>query len=562
MKMLLVEADEAMRGLMQAVLRARGHEVTTVVDGTSAIASFSMEHFPLVVLDAELPDLDGLEVCRRLRRSPHGAGAMIVVCTHQNQHDAVQRVLEAGADDYLTKPLDMGLLSVRLAVFERQAQRAVERQAEIEADLNSDDAPTEEIAQPSERQASPKREAVGRNSRYELIDRIGRGGTSDVFKAYDKELGEIVALKVLKFEWSDDESWTQRLRHEIRLSRQIKNQHVATIYEIGRMGERAFLAMEYVPGVPLAEIIQQRGSLTEEEALDIAEQAADGLAACHRTGIVHRDIKSSNLMVTPEGKAIVLDFGLARRPEDIRITHDGMLLGTPAYMAPEQFEEKPLVPATDVYSFGCVLYEMLTGTVPFEGKNLVATAQRHLMERPRPLRTLNAGVSAYFEGIVLKCLAKTPGERYRDAAALREDLQRARERHHHKEPTEVQRKRAILGEPDAEEARIVSEILDRFGLDVVRVTDGYGLVEAALGRGTDVIFVNVYMPKISGLEASQILRSFPRTAITPIVLLSDRSADRDLAKLIPRGGEFLKKPIEDDDFTSLFKRLGLPTSPG
>jgi CheY-like chemotaxis protein len=220
-----------------------------------------------------------------------------------------------------------------------------------------------------------------------------------------------------------------------------------------------------------------------------------------------------------------------------------------------------VVPATDVYSFGCVLYEMLTGTVPFEGKNLITTAQKHLMERPRPLRTLNSGVSSYVEGIVLKCLAKTPAERYRDSAALLEDLERARERFHHKEPTEVSRRRAILGEPDAEEARMLTEVLDRFGLDVVRVTDGYGLVEAALGRGTDVVFVNVYMPKISGLEASQILRSFPRTAITPIVLLSDRSADRDLAKLIPRGGEFLKKPIEDDDFTSLFKRIGLPLTP-
>ncbi len=565
MKTLLVEAAEAMRALMQAVLRARGHDVTTVTDGASAVASYAVGEYPLVVLDAELPDMDGLEVCRRLRRSPRGPGSLIVVCTLQNQHDAVQRVLEAGADDYLTKPLDMGLLSVRLAVLERQAQRAVERAAEAEADreaaLDSDDAPTEEIQPRSEATPKPQREAVGRNSRYELIDRIGRGGTSEVFKAYDKELGEIVALKVLRFEWSDDESWTKRLRHEIRLSRQIKNQHVATIYEIGRIGERAFLAMEYVPGVPLSEVIKERGYLGEDEALDIATQAADGLAACHRIGIVHRDIKSSNLMVTPEGKAMVLDFGLARRPEDIRITHDGMLLGTPAYMAPEQFEDKVVVPATDVYSFGCVLYEMLTGTVPFEGKNLITTAQKHLMERPRPLRTLNPAVSAYIEGIVLKCLAKTPAERYRDAAALLEDLERARERSHHKEPAEVSRRRAILGEPDAEEARVLTEVLDRFGLDVVRVTDGYGLVEAALGRGTDVVFVNVYMPKISGLEASQILRSFPRTAITPIVLLSDRSADRDLAKLIPRGGEFLKKPIEDDDFTSLFKRIGLPLTP-
>ncbi len=554
MNTLLVEPDEALRALMQAVLRARGHDVTIVVDGASAVAAYVVGDFPLVILDGDLPDADGLEVCRRLRQSPRGAWSVIVVCTSQHQHDAVQKVLEAGADDYFTKPIDMGLLSVRLAVMERQAKRYAD--SKPDEVLDSDDAPTEELVPPGEKARS--REAVGRNSRYELIDRIGRGGTADVFKAYDKELGEIVALKVLKFEWSEDQQWTQRLRHEIRLSRQIKNQHVATIYEIGRMGERAFLAMEYVPGVTLIEVIKERGFLSEEETLDIAIQAADGLAACHRAGIVHRDLKSSNLMVTPEGKAIVLDFGLARRPEDIRLTHDGMLLGTPAYMAPEQFEDKPVVPATDVYSFGCVLYEMLTGTVPFEGKNLVTTAQKHLTERPRPVTTLNSTVSAYVEGIVLKCLAKTAGERYPDSAALLQDLERARERFHHKEPAEVQRKRAILGEPDAEEARVMTELLDRHGLDVVRVTDGYGLVEAALGRGSDVVFVNVYMPKISGLEASQILRSFPRTAITPIVLLSDRSADRDLAKLIPRGGEFLKKPIEDDDFTTLFRRIGLP----
>ncbi len=246
--------------------------------------------------------------------------------------------------------------------------------------------------------------------RYDLLDKLGSGGMGIVYKARDRETGEIIALKVLKSTLTDDPTLMERFRNELRLARRITHHNVCRIYDFNRVDDSAFISMEFVDGSSLRELLNP-GKLEVPKVLDIARQICAGLGEAHSQGIIHRDLKPENVMLDRFGDVKLMDFGIARSL-DTRSTATGSFLGTPAYMAPEQAEGKPADRRSDIYSLGLVLYEMCTGQAAFSGDTPLAVALKQIRETPPSPRNLQPGLPAQVEYIILKCLCKDPAKRF------------------------------------------------------------------------------------------------------------------------------------------------------
>jgi serine/threonine-protein kinase len=266
-----------------------------------------------------------------------------------------------------------------------------------------------------------------RLGRYEVVEEIGRGGMGVVCRARELPSGESVALKLLPPELHSSPEHVRGFLREAEAVGRLRHRGIAGVREAGCHGGRHFLAMELVEGQSLAEVIA-RGRLLPEEAARIAAEVARALGAAHRAGVIHRDIKPRNIMVRPDGRAVVLDFGLSAlfgQPDETA----GRIVGTPAYISPEQARAaagKPVGPATDIYSLGAVLYEAVTGQAPYSGVDGPAIVARVLRSAPPPPRTFSPGLSPRLEAIILKAMERKPGARYATADELAEDLERFR----------------------------------------------------------------------------------------------------------------------------------------
>jgi serine/threonine protein kinase len=269
--------------------------------------------------------------------------------------------------------------------------------------------------------------------RYELLRRIGVGGMAAVFLAHDRRLDRDVAVKVLDMAGVTDHTFVERFRREARAAAAINHPNVVSIYDWGEVPSTQtrghsvyFLVMEYVPGPNLKEKIQREGSLSEDESLRIAIQIAAALEAAHARGLIHRDIKSQNVLIDPSGNAKVADFGIAYLEGLTHLTQTNAVSGSAHYISPEQAQGKRVDARTDVYSLGVVLYEMLTGRVPFDGDSLIDVALHHVQDDPIPVTQLRPNISTATETAVATALAKNPGDRFPNAADLRVALERAR----------------------------------------------------------------------------------------------------------------------------------------
>jgi eukaryotic-like serine/threonine-protein kinase len=270
---------------------------------------------------------------------------------------------------------------------------------------------------------------VGRilNSRYELQQLIGTGGMADVYRARDNLLGRAVAVKVLHPQYAKDPVFIERFRHEAQAAANLNQPNIVNVFDWGIEDSTYYIVMEYVEGRDLKAIIVAGGPLLPERAVEIAMAICLALDAAHARGIVHRDIKPQNIIVTNEGQIKVMDFGIARTAGGSAMTQTGTIMGTAQYISPEQAQGRPADPRSDLYSLGVVLYEMLTGRVPFDGDNPVAIAYKHVREDPLAPSLLNPDISPELEAVVMKALAKNPENRYQTAMEMRSDLERCLE---------------------------------------------------------------------------------------------------------------------------------------
>lgn len=262
--------------------------------------------------------------------------------------------------------------------------------------------------------------------RYQVIEELGKGGMGRVYKVFDTEVREKLALKLLNPNIASDEETIERFRSELRLARTVSHRHICRMHDLGREEETGtyFITMEYVPGEDLKSLIHRIGALPVGKAVTIARQAAEGLAEAHRLGVVHRDLKPQNIMVDREGGARIMDFGIARSVRAKGITGAGVMIGTPEYMSPEQVDGKEADGRSDIYSLGVVLFEMLTGRLPFEGDTPLSIAVKQKSEPPPDPGTINAQIPEDARRLVLKCLEKEKGKRFQSADDLLAELVR------------------------------------------------------------------------------------------------------------------------------------------
>lgn len=251
--------------------------------------------------------------------------------------------------------------------------------------------------------------------RYQILEELGRGGMGRVYKALDNEINENIAIKVLNPEISLDAQTIERFRNELKVARKIIHLNICRLYDLNKEGGNYFITMEYVSGEDLKNTILRVGQLSIGKSLIIVKQICQGLAAAHHLGVVHRDLKPHNIMIDRNGDARIMDFGIARTLKAEGLTESGVLIGTPEYMSPEQALGEEIDERSDIYSLGIILFELLTGTVPFKGDTAVSVALKQKTDPPPIPKTLNSHISDDLNHLILKCLEKDKKQRYKNA---------------------------------------------------------------------------------------------------------------------------------------------------
>lgn len=334
------------------------------------------------------------------------------------------------------------------------------------------------------------------NGRYQILETIGGGGMANVYKAHDVILNRTVAVKVLRPQFSDDEEFIRRFRREAQAATSLSHPNVVNIYDVGEERNVYYIVMEYVDGLTLKQLIQQRGTLPIEETVNIMMQIASAIAHAHANQIVHRDIKPHNILISDKGEAKVTDFGIARAMTSATITHTNSVMGSVHYLSPEQARGGLVNEKSDIYSLGIVLYEMVTGRVPFSGDTAVSIAIKHLQtEVPSP-KKYNPALPQSIENIILKATAKDPFHRYTNVREMESDL------HTSLHPDRMNEKKFVIPDdnddvtkaiPIIKENHIVAEDLDQ--TKVVKNTSESGVTKEKpkSKRWLTIIFISMFL---------------------------------------------------------------------
>ena len=261
--------------------------------------------------------------------------------------------------------------------------------------------------------------------RYRIEALLGQGGMGRVYKAYDKELNRTVAIKVVRQGAMGEVDALNRFKQELVLASKISHKNILRIHDLGEVNGMKFISMAYVEGQDLHQLIKDNPRLPLERVLKFATQLAGALAAAHAEDVVHRDLKPQNILVDKDDQIYISDFGLAKSFAEgaVGMTQTGALLGTPRYMSPEQVEGKPTDGRSDIYSYGLILYEMVTGDVPFTGDSTLGVMYQRIKEKPKNPKLINASLPNWLVRIIMRCLEKDPADRYQNAYEILADLQ-------------------------------------------------------------------------------------------------------------------------------------------
>ncbi len=443
--------------------------------------------------------------------------------------------------------------------------------------------------------------------RYRWQETIGRGGMGIVFKAQDLDLDDVVAIKVLSPDWeTDDQQLLLRFKREINLNRKIKHPNVARIHDFGMSGDFPFITMEYVPGHDLRTIIQLEGKLPQARAISILRQISLGTEAAHKLGIIHRDLKSQNVMVEDNGAVAILDFGLARGKMNEQLTLDSVMVGTPHYMSPEQALGRPTDARSDVYSIGVMAYEILTGKVPYDGESPLVIAMKHVSEpAPEDLRHAT-NVSPELIAIVYKALAKNPDARFASAADLEAELAMlhpfesgqvpsvsaphpaisvsatstpsapgmpvetpaSRDTHPRIAPIPtpalpspalsatsgampVEPKNrppvVLVVEGDAKERKRLADALGRHACRTLEAKNGPEALELLLKDTVDLVLMDIGLPGMDGFDVTRVIKAQAATTALPVVLTAARLDRSHFAFAIQTGAtDVMAKPLQTE----------------
>lgn len=466
---LVVDDVAENREVLERRLVREGHRVSCAVDGRDALERVQSAVFDLILLDILMPTLDGVSVLRQLKAQPETRDIPVIMISSLDDVASVVRCIEAGAEDHLPKPFDAVLLRARItASLEKKRLRdrereyvaevkgiaaaavAVERGAYDPASLSRTALRADELgtlarvfdgmaAEVKAREDRLRREvddlrqqiqlvrmravadesgegrlAIGQRlgTRYEIRAVAGVGAMGAVYRAFDRELEEEVALKVVRPELLSDPGVLERFKAEVRLARRISHPAVVRTHDFGDVDGIQFLTMEYVEGVTARSLLDSRGQLSVDSSLALIRQLVEALVAAHTQGVVHRDIKPQNLLIDARGSLKVMDFGVSQLTGSREAQEDlGLAIGTPAYMAPEQLLGEDVDARADLYATGVVLFECLTGRLPFEADSVRARTARVLRESPPLLTAFLPQVSPQLTALVERLLARRREDR-------------------------------------------------------------------------------------------------------------------------------------------------------
>ncbi len=443
--LLVVDDEEMNRDVLSRRLERKGYRVVVAEGGREAIETVAREPIDLILLDIMMPGVDGLEVLRTLRRRHSANELPIIMATAKGESEDVVQALDLGANDYVVKPLDFPVVLARV-------------QAQLR---NKVDAPAPTGRQePSSAEIGPGVTVAGK---YQLDELLGSGTFGAVYRARHLELDREVAVKVLRSSMASDPELLARFRSEGAAACRLQHPNAVAVHDSGvTESDVAYLVMELLEGVSLDDEVWNRGPLSPRRCAEILRPVCEVLAEAHAAGMVHRDIKPGNIFLhRSRGEEVVkvLDFGIAKLMGESatsqQLTRDGLLVGTPTYMAPERLENRSYDGRSDVYSLGVMLFQMLSGKLPFvaQSGDLMALVVQHIKDPVPSLRKLAPEVPVAVEAVVTRALSKRPEDRP-DARRLAEDFERAVER----TAAEVAPEAAAAGEPSARPAAATGEV--------------------------------------------------------------------------------------------------------
>ena len=483
-RILIVDDVEENRAVLARRLGREGYDTASADSGEAALALVAQGAFDLVLLDVLMPGMDGFAVLERIKSNAATRSIPVIMISALDDLASVVRCIEHGAEDYLTKPFDPVLLRARIgaslekkrwhdreADYLRQVSRVIEAASAVESgayvagtlagvtgrddelgrlarvfdamaagvraresrlraqlrELQSDvTLATNEFEALQERETADGAFPPGTvlAGRYDVVSVLGTGGMGVVYRARDRELNEDVAVKTIRRELvTSDAVLAERLKSEIRLARRISHRNVVRTHDLGDADGHLFVTMELVQGLTVRELLTTRGRLGVASTLAVARQFAEALSVAHDAGVIHRDIKPENALIDGDGVLKVMDFGIARLAEATSTrTQTGMVVGTPAYMSPEQLVGEEIDPRADLYSLGVVMYECLTGEALFSAPSAVALIARVLTAEPTPPVSRNADVPPALSALVMRLLSKSAADRPASAAILQEQL--------------------------------------------------------------------------------------------------------------------------------------------